>query len=182
MTSEAGSSPFALLAAIQSKAAAYAAGLPAQEEAKEEWTGVLFRLRDTELLAPMSEVTEIVSLPEVANVPGVRPWVLGLANMRGNLLPVMDLQGYLFGQNSEASPKTRRLLVVNHAGVYAGLLVDAVIGMKHFWKDDQAVELPALDDAYKPYVEASFSRLGEHYAVFSPWRLASSELFLDVAV
>lgn len=175
------STPFELLAAIEAKCRAMAGGLPAQEEAREEWTGVLFRLRGQPMLAPMSEVNEIVSLPDVTRVPGVRPWVLGLANMRGNLLPVMDLQGFIFGEPTTADPKTRRLLVINHGGVYAGLLVDAVLGMKHLWVDEQAEELPPMPDALKPYVQTSFSRLGEHYAVFSPARLVESRGFLDVA-
>lgn len=182
MAGEATQSPFDLLSAIDVKSRSHAVGLPSQEEAKEEWTGVLFRLRDTELLAPMSEVAEIVSVPDIAGVPGVKPWVLGIANMRGSLLPVIDLQGFLFGKNSEADAKFRRLLVVNHQGVFAGLLVDAIIGMKHFWQDDRAEELPSLDEAFAPYVDVSYSSLGEHYGVFSFWRLARSDAFMDVAI
>lgn len=175
-------SPFERLAALEAKCRANAAGLPAQEETREEWTGVLFRLRGRELLAPMGQVTEVVSLPELARVPGVKPWVLGLANMRGNLLPVMDLQGFVYGEASTADPKTRRLLVIDQKGVYAGLLVDAVLGMKHFWKDEQTEEVPGLDENLRPFVEGAFSRLGECYAVFSPARLAESPAFLDVAI
>jgi len=175
------STPFELLAALEAKCRTKASGLPAQEEVREEWTGVLFRLREQFLLAPMAEVSEIVSLPDVTRVPGVRPWVLGLANMRGNLLPVMDLQGFLYGEASTADPKSRRLLVVNQGGVYAGLLVDAVLGMKHLWVDEQAEELPPLPDSLRPYILTSFSRLGEHQAVFSPARLVESRGFLEVA-
>lgn len=182
MASEVVQSPFDLLSAIDQKSRSNAAGLPSLEEAKEEWTGVLFRLRDTELLAPMTEIAEIVSVPDVAGVPGVKPWILGISNMRGNLLPVIDLQGFLFGKNSDADPKLRRLLVVNHQGVFAGLLVDAVIGMKHFWQDDRAVELPALDEVFNPYVSTSYSSLGEHYGVFGFWRLSESAAFMDVAI
>lgn len=175
-------SPFEQLAALEAKCRSNAPGLPSQEETREEWTGVMFRLGGYQLLAPMSQVNEIVSLPDVARVPGVKSWVMGLANMRGNLLPVMDLQGFLFDEPSTADPKTRRLLVIDRDGLYAGLLVDAVLGMKHFWKDEQAEELPQLDGRLQSFVDVSYSRLGEHYAVFSLERLAESQAFMDVAV
>ena len=182
MSAVAKQTSFELLAALDQRCRSRAVGLPRMEDAREEWTGVLFRLKGQELLAPMDEVAEIVSVSGVAAVPGVKPWVLGIANMRGNLLPVMDLEGFLFGENSGASPSSRRLLVVNHDGVLAGLMVDRVLGMRHFFRDEIAEELPALNEAIKPFVDFSFSRLGEHYGVFSPYRLAESDEFMEVAV
>ena len=181
MSAELSLTPFEQLQAIEQKCRSRAAGLPAQEETKEQWTGVLFRLRGTDLLAPMNDVSEIVSLPEVARVPGVKPWVMGVANMRGNLLPVMDLTGFLYGEPSIADAKTRRLLVVNNEGVFAGLLVDAILGMKHFWVDEQDESPPILDAELEYYIDGSYSRLGERYAIFSLSRLAESEAFMNVA-
>jgi twitching motility protein PilI len=175
--------PFDLLLDIERKSQRHAAGLPAQTGEKQDWTGILFRLKGTELLAPMEQVAEIVSMPDVARVPGVKPWVLGIANMRGNLLPVADLQGYLYGENVPSSEwKQGSLLVLRQGDMYAGLLVDAVLGMKHYWREDQVEELPALDAALRPYVETSFSRMGEHYGVFALGKLAASEEFMNVSV
>lgn len=172
--------PFEQLQALEQRCRANARGLPQQEEVKQEWTGVLFALRGTELLAPMTEVTEIVSLPEVARVPGVQPWVMGVANMRGNLLPVMDLQAFLYGEPSKADAKIRRLLVISREGIFAGLLVDAVLGMKHFWTDEETETAPVLDEAIAPFIATGYRRLGEEYPVFSMSRLAQSEAFLHV--
>lgn len=181
MAAEASHSPFELLGALDQRCRTRAVGLPRTEDSREEWAGVLFRLHGMELLAPMDEVAEIVSVASVAPVPGVKPWVLGIANMRGNLLPVMDLQAFLFDEQPVTDPASRRLLVVSHEGVVAGLVVDAVLGMRHFWRDEIAEVLPALDERIKPFVTYSFDRLGEHYPVFSPFRLAESEEFLAVA-
>jgi twitching motility protein PilI len=182
ISAQASLSPFEQLQALERRCRANAAGLPAQEEVKEEWTGVLFRLKGQDLLAPMTEVAEIVSLPEVARVPGVKPWVLGIANMRGNLLPVLDLQAFLYGEPSKADAKIRRLLVVNRGGVFAGLLVDAVMGMKHFWTDEELESSPRLDGKIDPFIVTGYRRLGEQYPVFSMSRLIESEAFLHVAV
>jgi twitching motility protein PilI len=180
MAAEVSHSPFELLGALDQRYRTRAVGLPRIEDSREEWTGVLFRLHGMEMLAPMDEVAEIVSVTSVAPVPGVKSWVLGIANMRGNLLPVMDLQAFLYDEKPITDPASRRLLVVSHEGVVAGLVIDAVMGMRHFWRDEIAEELPALDERIKPFVTYSFNRQGEHYPVFSPFRLAESEGFMNV--
>ncbi|MBA2409221.1 MAG: chemotaxis protein CheW, partial [Gammaproteobacteria bacterium] len=44
------------------------------------------------LVTPLLAVAEIITPPTVASVPGVKPWVMGIANMRGTLLPIMQIQ------------------------------------------------------------------------------------------
>ncbi len=175
-------SPFDLLLGIDRKSRQRAHGFPVEDEAREEWLGVAFQVRDTVLLAPMDEVAEIVKPMNFANVPGAKPWVLGIANMRGNLLPVIDLQGFLYDDNSVFDPRHQRILVIEHAGVTVGLLVEAIHGLKRFYVDEVDKGLPELDGVFKPYVERSFTGLGERYAVFSVYKLIEDEIFLDVAV
>ena len=173
-------SPFELLSSIEQKSRTEALGLPVLEEIKEEWLGIAFKLRNQILLAAMDEVSEIVSLTALTNVPGVKPWVLGIANMRGNLLPVMDLQGLLYGENNTIDLKHQRTIVVNRSTITAGLRVDAVFGIKHFWVDERNEQLPELDPKLRPFITTSFKRTTEHYGVFSVEKLAESDLFLEV--
>nr|MBA2408319.1 chemotaxis protein CheW [Gammaproteobacteria bacterium] len=49
----------------------------------------MFRIRRNPLVTPLLAVAEIITPPTVASVPGVKPWVMGIANMRGTLLPIM---------------------------------------------------------------------------------------------
>ncbi len=75
---------------------------------------------------------EVLNYPgQLTRVPGAKSWIKGLANVRGALLPVIDLRQYL---GSGATPLTRntRLLVVNHRDVPAGLMVDEVLGFRRF--------------------------------------------------
>lgn len=173
--------PFEYLKLLARKGEELAGKLPTQSVQKEAWKGVLFGLRGQQLLAPMSQVAEIVTPPPVTRIPGVKSWACGMANMRGNLLPVMDLQGFLFGENLPRESRRQRLLVVNYQGVYAGLVVESVQGMKHYWTDDRVMELPESDPALRPYLEGAFHAGQEHLAVFSPWRLAQDERFLNVS-
>ncbi|WP_205588042.1 chemotaxis protein CheW, partial [Pseudomonas aeruginosa] len=104
----------------------------------------------------------------------------GVANVRGRLLPIMDLCGFL---GTELSPlrKQRRVLVVEHLDVFAGLIVDEVFGMQHFPVDTFSEQLPPLEAALQPFIHGVFHR-EQPWLVFSPHALAQHQGFLDVAV
>jgi twitching motility protein PilI len=157
-------------------------GLPVQDEVREEWQGIAFQVRNHTFLAPMAEVAEVISPPAITTVPWVKPWVLGLANRRGLLLPIVDLQGVLYGDCEVISLPKQRVIVVSSGGPVAGLLVDGVSGIKHYWVDERTRALPGLDYKLQAYVHHAYRRDDEHHAVFDLTRLVSSELFLDVAV
>lgn len=173
--------PTALLADIQRRSRSNAAGLPQQEQSVEEWHGIGFRIGQLRLLAPLGEVTEILTLPPMSRVPGAKAWVLGIANVRGNLLPIMDLQGYLHGRRASVG-KRSRVLVINHRGVFAGLLVDEVLGLRHFPEENRTTQPPGMDAAVTPYLDRAYKSADETWVVFSMSKLAESPLFLQVAV
>ncbi len=148
----------------------------------QEWTGVLFRVGDAEVLAPMAMLQEIVPGATWVHVPGVRPWLLGLANIHGSLVPVVDLEGFLFGTNLSGSKVTQRLLVINDGGNRIGVLVSEVLGMKHFWTSDEVNESLQLDERLAPFISAALRRYGECYPVFDMRKLFNDPRFQQVAV
>lgn len=174
-------SPFELLLDIDRKSRARAKAFPSRHEAVREWVGIVFRIRRNPLVTPLLAVAEIITPPTLASVPGVKPWVLGIANMRGTLLPIMDMQGFLYRGNEMADLRMRRVLVVALGGHWAGLLVDAVVGLKRFRVDARSEQLPPLDPEVKPFVTYSY-QLGEtHYALMNVSALVEDRSFLDVA-
>jgi twitching motility protein PilI len=109
----------------------------------------------------------------------VKPWVKGVANLRGRLLPIMDLCGF-FGHELSPLRKQRRVLVVEHGDMFAGLLVDEVFGLQHFAQDS----LEPVDNEHGPvsaFVTGQFQR-EQSWQVFSPFALVQSQSFLNVAV
>lgn len=172
--------PFQILLEIDQRCRALAAGLPSQQAAVQTWSGIGFRMGDRYLVAPMGEVGEVLHEPRYTLLPGVKGWVKGVANVRGRLLPVMDLCGF-FG--SELSPlrKQRRVLVVDHQEIFAGLIVDEVYGMQHFPVDGFSEQLPPLEASIQRFIHGVFQR-ERPWLVFSPHALAQDQAFLDVAV
>ena len=181
MQSENQNNPFLLLCNLDKKSRDRSGGLPAFQSEDNGWTGVLFQVRSNELLASMSEVREIVPLATLTAVPATTSWLLGVMNLRGNLLPVVDLEGFLYGVNLNTAESRCRLLIVEHMGSQVGLLVRVVLGMKHYRKDDITVELPALDDEISDYVKSGYERQTMHHALFNLQDLLIDERFQSVA-
>ncbi len=172
--------PILLLQSIERRSKAHAFDLPQQIEVRNTWDGVGFRLGNLELVAAVDEVKEILPLPHITSVPGAKRWVKGVANIRGTLLPVMDLRGFMAGENSVPSRRSR-VLVVRHQGIAAGLLVDEILGLKHFFDEEFAADAAAVDVAALPYVRGAYRQEGDAWPVFSMSALVESPDFMQVA-
>lgn len=172
--------PFAILAALERQGYQRDTALPAEEEAREHWAGIGFRLGGRRFVAAMGEVTEILTCPPLSRIPRTKAWVRGIANVRGNLLPVMDLGGFL-GRHPTLLTRLSRVIVIEQAGIHAGLLVDEVLGMRHFF-DEERVAIPAdLDEGLQPFITEAFGRDGGTWLQFSMQALATHPQFLKVA-
>ena len=170
---------FELLLQIDQRCRLLAADLPSQPTRQDSWSGIGFRLGEAWYVAPMGEVSEVLHEPRFTQLPGVKPWVKGVANLRGRLLPMMDLCGF-FGHELSTVRKQRRVLVVEHNEVFAGLMVDEVFGLQHFAQDSlEPVE--ALNGPIAPFIRGRFRR-EQHWQVFSPFALARSQSFMHVAL
>lgn len=175
------SAPFELLLDIERQCQQTAASLPGAIDAEEKWVGVGFRVGDDKLIADMSEVEEILDLPEVTKVPGVKSWVVGVANVRGSLLPIMDLKGYLLGEDI-LNRKTGRVIVIDYKGFRTGLVVDEVYGMRHFLIRDQVDDKPDVHENISQYVENMFKSDGQNWPVFSFENVVKDERFAHVSL
>ena len=120
--------PFELLREIERRSASAQAG-GAAAAAGEEWVGVGFRLGDESFVADREQVKEVLMLPEtMTRVPGARRWLLGIANLRGHLLPLVDVK-LLLGSGRTTLRRTTRVISANHREIPAGLVVeDATFG------------------------------------------------------
>jgi purine-binding chemotaxis protein CheW len=73
---------------------------------------------------PISLVHEIVRVPEITSVPEAADCVEGVINLRGKIVPVVDLRKR-FGETQITSNKKNRVLVAEVEGKLVGLMVDA---------------------------------------------------------
>lgn len=172
--------PLALLRKIQQDSIAQAPGLPQEVQAAVLWSGVGFRLDNILLVAALDQVLEVLPCPGMTWVPGTKPWVKGVANVRGNLVTIVDLAEY-FGKPPVFQDDRARLLVINVPGLHAALLVNEVLGLRHFDEDTERQKLSRLDDPVMTHVNGAFLRDNVLWGVFDIQSLAESPTFRHVA-
>ena len=158
------------------------AGLSTREQDLSRfWTGVGFRVAGNDYLVNLKEVAEILSIPQHTRVPGAKSWVRGLANIRGTLIPIMDLHGFL-GRKAPGNLRRQRLLVVNYSGVHCGVIVDEVLGLNHYEDENWVKDVEIADEAMKPYLSGGFYTDDKLWNVFSLFSLADTASFRQVAL
>lgn len=173
--------PIALLRDLESRVRSTAVGLPEQEEATETFSGIGFRIGDFHFVSPMSEVTELLRVPNFTRLPNVKPWVLGVSNIRGRLIPIIDLNAF-FNYESSTPIRSRRILVIEQNEQSDGLVVDGVEGMQYFAADSFDTTVPDLPEGLKPFVTGHFVKDKRIWSRFSMISLSDHEQFQDVAV
>ena len=84
-----------------------------------------FQLGEEEFAVDIAQVQEIIRLQSVTAVPQAPPYVTGVVNLRGNVLPVIDLRARL-GMELRAYDDATRVVVVRLNDALTGLIVDSV--------------------------------------------------------
>jgi twitching motility protein PilI len=173
--------PFELLKELEKRSRTVAAGSVAEAEAAKEWVGVAFRMGGETFLVAREETREVLGYPAaVTRIPGAKSWVKGLANVRGQLLPMLDLRQFL-GSGATASGRNTRIIVVNHRDIPAGLMVDEVLGFRRFAESDFNPDPPPTVIRCDTYLAGAFRRGGEVWPVLSLKTLVESQSFLQAA-
>ena len=175
------SKAYALLQDIELRSRAKAVGLPQQIEVRRTWSGVGFRLGSAYLLSKLEEVDEILIAPEMTRIPSALSWVKGIANIRGMLLPIMDLRDFIDGHAVQSGRKTR-IILIKKGELVSGLMVDEVFGMRHFFEEERTENIPEeTSDNLKKYLQGAFRKGNMHWGIFDIDNLAADPSFLEVA-
>lgn len=128
---------YATLAEYERRSLAHDPGVPEQIEAPGLWRAIGFRVGDRHFASGIDEISEILmSPPPVTSIPATRSWMLGVANVRGNLIALVDLKQFLFQQRTHITGRAR-VLVVKQAGGNVGLLVDELLGQRNLTDADR---------------------------------------------
>ena len=156
--------PIELLLELEQRAKRYAAPLPQKVDIKKSWQGLGFRIGAVQLIAPLEQVSEILTEVQLTEIPGVKSWVKGIANIRGNLLPVIDLAGLMTGTTAIMSSRSR-IIASQHMGMSVGLVVDEVLGLRSFFVEDFSTKLAVDDEQIAPFLSGSYQQHGQHWPV-----------------
>lgn len=79
----------------------------------------------------LHQVSEVIPVPQVVQVPRTQPWFRGVANVRGNLYSMVDFSAYQ-GRDAIGPGMERRVILVSERLVGgAGLLVSRMLGLRN---------------------------------------------------
>jgi twitching motility protein PilI len=104
--------------------------LKAAEEAKRVSSKLGFLAGGQHWLVDLDQINEVVTVPELTEVPWAKPWFVGVASVRGALYGCVDLAAYLDLAEPLPPGESRILLAHPRFGVNAALRVDRALGLR----------------------------------------------------
>ncbi len=172
--------PFELLQEMERRSRAAHAG-QGVGDVPSEWVGVGFRIGDEQFVTHRDQVREVLMLPDATTrVPGAQRWLLGIANLRGHLLPLIDVK-LMLGSGRTTLRRTTRVISVNHREVPAGLVVDEVLGFRRFADHEFSSDTTETAVRCDRFLGGTYRRGEESWPVFNLFDLVESNLFLQAA-
>jgi twitching motility protein PilI len=173
---------YALLADYERRSLAHDPGVPEQIEAPGLWRAIGFRVGDHHFVSGIDEISEILmSPPPVTSIPSTRPWLMGVANVRGNLIALVDLKQFLFEQRTHITGRAC-VLVVKQAGGNVGLLVDELVGQRNLTDADRVDAEGEADPGLAQFVTENVTMGAMRLGRFSMVELTHAAEFQHAAL
>jgi len=89
---------------------------------------ILLALEKTLFALPLSGALEIGRRPDITPLPNLPNWVLGISNIRGEIISFINLKAF-FGISSTGSKVGRRFLILHNKSMKVGIIVDRIMGI-----------------------------------------------------
>jgi purine-binding chemotaxis protein CheW len=97
-------------------------------------------------------VREVCPLKDLTPLPCTPPFVLGIVNVRGRILPVLDLKQF-FDLPEQGLTDLHRIILLEGHDVELGLLADATVGVRSIPADSVQPSLPTLTGIRGEYLK-----------------------------
>ncbi len=126
-----------------------------EDSAVTQW--VTFRLEDERYGVNVMQVQEVLRMTEIAPVPGAPDYVLGIINLRGNVVTVMDTRKRFALPPHEADDATR-IVIIEAEDQVVGILVDAVAEVVYLNQSDIESPPNVGNDESSRYIQGVANR------------------------
>lgn len=85
-----------------------------------------FKEGNEEYVVDIIKVKEIIKMPEITKLPEARQYVEGVINLRGTVIPVINLKSRLGLADLSEKVSERKIIVIEHKSKLTGMIVDSV--------------------------------------------------------
>jgi purine-binding chemotaxis protein CheW len=135
------------------KRAAILAREARNNEAGEQYLEIVeFLLAQERYGIETRHIREVYPLKELTPLPSTPPFVLGVVNARGRIVPVVDIKT-MFGLPDRGLTDLNKLIIVRANGMELGLLADAIVGVHRVPQQDIQPSLPTLSGIRADYLK-----------------------------
>jgi purine-binding chemotaxis protein CheW len=118
---------------------------------------VIFKLNDEHYGLNIHNVENIEKVSAITRVPHTRPYIRGIINLRGNVIPIIDLRKRFKLAELETTDDTR-IIIINHDELNVGMVVDSSSETLQL-KDEEIDMAPSV----KASIEDDFIKeIGKH--------------------
>ncbi|WP_455234543.1 chemotaxis protein CheW [Thiogranum longum] len=141
---------------------------------------VTFRLADEIYGINVMQVQEVLRISEIAPVPGAPHYVLGIINLRGNVVTVIDTRIRLGLETTEVTDSTR-IVIIEGAKHVVGILVDCVAEVVDMPTSEVESAPNVGNDESAKYIQGVASRDGELLILVDLNKLLTDEEWEELA-
>ena len=118
------------------------------ENGKRDIQIIGFKLNEEEYALEISSVQEIIKIPVTTRVPRAKPYILGVINLRGIVIPVIDLN-IRFGKEKTVDIDKKRVIILKIGTVFIGIVVDSV---------SEVIDVSATEILSNPTITSSMNQ------------------------
>jgi purine-binding chemotaxis protein CheW len=141
---------------------------------KQFYRWVSFNLGTEVYGVNVMQVQEVLRLTEIAPVPGAPPAVVGIINLRGNVVTVIDTRR-LFGIPANALTENARIMIVECNKITIGFLVDSVAEVVNIDSSEIDAAPNIGNDDNSRYIQGVYNREGEILILVDLNKLVSAD-------
>jgi len=100
---------------------------------------ILFAIEDAQFAIPLSNTLEIGHQPDITPLPNLPKWVLGISNIRGEIISLINFKAFL-GIPSSGSKGERRFIIIHNQEIKVGIIVDRIMGILSLDQSDGEIQ------------------------------------------
>lgn len=151
---------------------------PTVSEITKDWAGAAFTVMGTRCVISADETRMIADLDDTIPLPGVKPWVRGLANVGGRVVAISDLTSFL--SSGTRTSNGSQALIINGRGIHAGLLIEQSYGGVRLSTQELNTK-KKVSKELQPYINGVFTTEDGDYALFDTSRLLTDAEFTQAS-
>ncbi|HEY4553715.1 MAG TPA: chemotaxis protein CheW [Bacillaceae bacterium] len=129
----------------------------------ETYKAIVFRLNEHEYSIPVQHAKSIEKIKQITRVPNVPPYIKGVINLRGSIIPMLDLKARLGIGTAEFSDHTRAI-ICQVGSIEAGLIVDSANDVVDIPCEPGEMQAAAGEEVHEDYV-AGVVKLGDRLLI-----------------